>query len=140
MASTLRSLTSREVSELPRDGATKTFRFAGVIVGDPRTGAEVTIEGPVNLDLFRPLTFGGVNAGGVAWEREGFALLVIEEDGVATPRRRLNVVARRLIELLHADLETGSYMHTRYPIQGVGSPPKTRYSFPPPGPTLVPTS
>ncbi len=119
------------MSELPRDGATRTYCFSGVIVADRATGGEVRVEGPVDLDAFAPLHFRGVRADGVAWARDGLTLLVVEEDLVPIPERRLNVVAMRLLEFLHADLESGAYLTQRYAITGIGSPPKTHFSVAP---------
>ena len=129
MAVPIRDLRSREISELPRNG-TKTFRFRGVHATDLTSGEMVDVLGPVDLARYGSCTFEFTDREtGVLRTAQGLCLLVSEENGAAVDRE-LRVVSTRLVEQLHADLESGAYRKTRYTIEGVGEPPKTRYGIP----------
>ncbi len=129
MATPLRDVASREVSELPED-ATKIFRFSGAIAADVATGDELQLRGPVDLDAHGliPLTFRSRDTG-EPMTREGLTLLVVEEDGVAIPVRRLNIVSMRLLEQLKPLLASGDYLKEHVGIKAEGKPPKTRYGL-----------
>jgi len=126
----LRDLVSHEVSELPQAGG-KTFRFSGAIVRQVGTLEEVTVRGPVDLDVYGTvdLTFTD-RVTGAEVTRQGLTLLVVEDDGVPIPERRLNLLSVRLIAQLHGDLASGAYRTTRYTITADGqAAPKTRYGI-----------
>ena len=130
MSMPLRDLVSHEVSELPQAGG-KTFRFSGAIVRQVGTLEEVTVRGPVDLDVYGTvdLTFTD-RVTGAEVTRQGLTLLVVEDDGVPIPERRLNLLSVRLIEQLHALLASGGYLKERIRIIADGqAAPKTRYGL-----------
>lgn len=122
----LREMTSREVCELEL-GIEKALMFEAAEVQDLATGRVVRLEGPINLDRYGPFPMKLTNPRtGLAVNVPGVRLWVKDEDGV-TVEKPLNIVSKRLIGRLHADLESGDIFKYGYHITAIEKPPKTRY-------------
>jgi len=128
MAIPISGLVSKEVTALP-EGIEKTLRFGGVIVTDMNTKLEVELHGPVDLTRYGSRTMMFTDpATGLPKAAPGITFLVIREDGQVV-NRPLNIISKRLIESLHGDLATGSYLKTQYKIIATGPAPSTRYAI-----------
>src|SRR5712691_7429148 len=110
MSQPLGELRSREVFNLP-DNTTKKVRFGGVKVIDTTTGQIVFIMGPVDMVRYHTFVFRGVNPRtGLPFERDGPALLVVQEDGEKV-EKFWNLISRRAQQQLLPDLESGEYLN-----------------------------
>jgi hypothetical protein len=120
-------MVSKEVVETP-EGVEKVLVFEGAIVTDVKTGREIEVKGPVDLEQHgaRDMSFAHPVTGQTT-TRPGLTLIVKEEDGQAV-HKPLNVLSKRLIAALHADLASGDYLKYRYHITAVDPPPKTHYT------------
>ncbi len=130
MAESLRDLVSREVFDLP-ESVEKIVRIRAIKAIDPSTGDVSEISGPVDIDVYKPLTFVFTDREtGAQKTAQGYTLLVEEEDG-AQVMKPWNVVAKKLIMRQHPLLESGAIFKGRWKVRGVGPAPKTVYSFDP---------
>ncbi len=110
-------------------GTPKRLRFDGVLLLDGVGGAEVFLTGPVDIGRYALKMFTGVRKEtGVRWERAGYGLHAVLEDGVPVDKFWNNVSARAR-QNLRADLASGSYLKTEYTVTAVGEPPETQYSI-----------
>ncbi len=104
------------------------LRFRGVRVFDPALLVEREVSGPVDFARFGSCTFELTQPDtGRRIEVQGLCLLVSEIDGVAVDKR-LNVVAKRLIERLRPSLESGTYLKLAFTITKLGERPRSTFS------------
>jgi hypothetical protein len=119
---------SREVVNFLQ-GIPKRLRFDGVTVMDCATEAAVFLTGPVDLVKWCLLKFSGTKPDGSgSWQRTGYALHTVLEDGV-TVDKAWNLVAVKARQQLRADLETGSYLVFEYKVTQQGFAPELTYSI-----------
>ena len=127
MAIPLSGLTNNEVVPLP-EGVEKILVFGGAVVVDVGTQKEITVTGPLDLNKHgaRAMSFTHPVTGAQI-TRPGVTLLVKEEDGKPV-NKPLNILSKRLIAQISADLANGDYLKYRYHITAVGAAPTTHYT------------
>ncbi len=110
-------------------GVPKRLRFDGVLLADGVGGPQVFITGPIDLNRYALLMFSGVRKDtGLKWERAGYGLHAVLEDGVVVTKFWNNVSARAR-QQLRADLETGNYRNIEYTVTAIAEPPATNYTI-----------
>lgn len=126
----LAELTSKEPADLPAEVPIR-LRFGSVIVMHPRTGQEHELEGAVDFTIWDSCAFTFTDPEThTSKVVPGLCLVVSELEGVAV-RRRLNVISKRLVDLLRPFLESGKYRELRFTITKHGVRPKVTYEVRP---------
>ena len=130
MSIPLSELRDNSPAEL-RVGVPTKIRIAGVRVQHPRSGADVELDGPVDFAAWDSCTFELTDS--ETHESKvvpGLCIRLSEIDGQPTDKR-LNVVARRLIEQLKPFLASGAYQGLRFTITKNGPGKSATFSVVP---------